>query len=32
MVSYLAIITTREVIKAKVLNFKIPVVHFGLIP
>ena len=32
MVSYLAIITTREVIKAKVLNFKIHGVQFGLIP
>ena len=32
MVSYLAIITTREVIKAKVLNFKIAGVQFGLIP
>ena len=32
MVSYLAIITTREGIKAKVLNFKIHGVQFGLIP
>ena len=31
MVSYLAIITSRELIKAKVLNFKIPGVQFGLI-
>ena len=32
MVSYLAIMTTREVIKAKVLNFKIAGVQFELIP
>ena len=32
MVSYLAIMTTREVIKAKVLNFKIGGVQLGLIP
>ena len=32
MVSYLAIMTTREVIKAKVLNFEIAGVQFGLIP
>ena len=32
MVSYLAIMTTREVIKAKVLNFKIACVQFELIP
>ena len=32
MVSYLAIMTMREVIKAKVLNFKIAGVQFELIP
>ena len=32
MVSYLAIMTTREVIKAKVLNFEIAGAQFGLIP